>query len=475
MTKPSGLRPRSLPLRARLTLWYTASSGLILLLFASFLYLQLRHSLFTQIDIGLDVVATQAILNIQEENGQLAFDNSENFIQTSRLLNDDFMIYLVGSDGFVLDQLGQEPDAPAWDVPEAGYTTLISNGERWRVHSREVSRGRVTGWIQVVQELEPVEATLQSLQTQMLLGLPLILLLAGAGGFFLAGRALRPIDDITRTAQTIHAEDLQQRLGYTGPADEVGRLAATFDAMLERLQSAFTRERRFTSDAAHELRTPLTALKGRLAVTLSQPRPREVYIETLQEMEGQVDRLIRLSSDLLFMARLDKGQLAQYTETMDVQDFLDAIVDQIEPLAAAKTITLTRVIPPGLIVQGNMDLLIRLFLNVLDNAVKYTPENGHITLEVEQNQATLIIAVKDTGPGISAEHLPHLFERFYRAESDRSRLGQINGTGGAGLGLAIAHDIAQAHGGTIYVESPFQDSHGSAFVIKLPQPTNTHS
>ncbi len=465
----------ALPIRTRLTLWYTASLGLILLLFATYLYLQLRHNLLAQLDIGLDVLATQALLNIRVENERLAFQNMDHIPQTARLLNDDFMVYLVTPDGELWDQLGREPDAPVWDTPAAGYVTLTNQGELWRVYSREVNRGRVTGWLQVVRELEPTLATLQSLRTQILWGLPLAWLLAGIGGFFLAGRALRPIDRITRTAQAIQADELQQRIGYIGPADEVGRLAATLDAMLDRLQSAFARERRFTGDAAHELRTPLTTLKGRLEVTLSQPRPRQAYIETLQEMEGQVNRLIRLSNDLLFMARLDKGQIPLHQETIQVQDFLGSVVDQIRPLAAAKAITLTETIPPELTLHGDMDLLLRLFLNLLDNAVKYTPKNGHITITAEQNQAGLHIAVQDSGPGIPAAHLPHLFERFYRVETDRSRTWEHSDAGGTGLGLAIAYDIVRAHGGAIHVTTPVQNGLGSMFVVQFPLPAHDAS
>lgn len=454
-----------LPLRTRLTLWYTVSLGLILLLFASFLYMQLRRQLLSQLDIGLDVVATQALLNVGVDNERLTFQNLDTLPQTSRLLNDDFMIYLVAVDGSVVDEIGREPDAPAWNTPEAGYVTLTVNGERWRVISRTVERGRVTGWVQVVQELEPVEITLRGLRSQMLIGLPLALLLAGLGGYFLAGHALRPIDQITRTAQAIHADNLQRRIAYTGPADEVGRLAGTFDAMLDRLQASFARERRFTSDAAHELRTPLTALKGRLDVTLSQSRPPQAYVATLQEMQEQVDRLIRLSNDLLFMARLDTGQFISHRETIQAKEFLDAVLDQIRPLAAAKTISINETMPAGLTLYGDMELLIRLFLNLLDNAVKYTPEQGKVTIAAAASHPHIAITITDTGPGIPPEHLPHLFERFYRADLDRGRQGQA---GGAGLGLAIAYDIAQAHGGTISVVTPVQDGHGSTFIVQLP-------
>ncbi|MGH2542672.1 MAG: sensor histidine kinase, partial [Ardenticatenaceae bacterium] len=452
-------------LRIRLTLWYSISLGLILLLFATFLYGQLRRSLLAQVDRGLEVVAAQSLITLDAEDERLAFQPVESDAEAVRQLNDDFVVYLLAPDGSTWDRLGSDDDAPLVTTPAAGYTTVASGDEPWRVYSQPVSIGGTDGWLQVVQELEPVEQTLRSLLAQMLFGVPVAIVLAGIGGFFLASRALRPMDRITRTAQAIHADDLRQRIGYTGPADEIGRLAATLDNMLARLQTAFERERRFTGDAAHELRTPLAALKGRIGVTLSQPRHPSAYVKTLQEMEQQVDRLVRLSNDLLFMARLDQGQPHAQSERIDLGDFLGAIIDQVRPLAEAKAIHLIERIPPGIVIQGQMDLLIRLFLNLLDNAVKYTPVNGQVTVQAQKQAYHVRIEIRDTGPGIAASYLPHLFERFYRVEDDRSRHAQDNGHRGAGLGLAIAHEIVRAHGGTLSVQS--EEGEGTIFFVQL--------
>lgn len=457
-------RPHSLPLRLRLTLWYTASLGLILLLFASFLYLQLRHSLLAQVDVGLDVMATQALLNLASADDRLLFPDQENNPQIIRLLNDDFMLYLLSSEGQLWAELGNEKDAPISPVLELGYQTIATKEGRWRVYQQVIERGRVSGWLQVVQELEPIEQTLNNLLGQMALGLPLALLLASLGGFFLAGRALNPIHQITQTAQAIKASDLQQRIGYTGPDDEVGRLAHTIDQMLARLHTAFERERRFTGDAAHELRTPLTALKGRIGVTLSQPRTPTDYVATLQEMDQQVDRLIRVSQDLLLLARLDQSSTAPAAEQLDLADLLGAIIDQVRPLAENKSITLDVVLPDSIPFDGQTDWLIRLFLNLLDNAIKYTPPQGRITIQGKVLAGTVQITIEDTGPGIPAEHLPHLFARFYRVEGDRTRRGTE--PTGAGLGLALAHEIVRAHGGKLGVQS--EPGQGTAFVVQLP-------
>lgn len=464
------LRPLQIPLRIRLTLWYMLSLGLILLLFTSFLYVQVRRSLIAQVDAALRQAAGQALINLGEDEGQLAFQNVERNPEAVRKLADDFVIHLLTPDGAVLDTLSNERDVPLFPIQAIGSETLLAEGEPWRVYIQDVAIGNQTGQLQIAQELEPVTVTLANLRVQLLWGLPLALLLAGLGGFFLASRALRPIDHITQTAQAISANDLGRRIHYQGPADEVGRLAQTFDTMLDRLQSAFVRERRFTGDAAHELRTPLTALKGRIGVTLSRPRQPAAYQETLQEMEQQVDRLIRLSNDLLFMARLDQAQFQPQHESIALADLIGAVIDQVRPLAELNSVTLTEIIPSDLRLQGDLDLLIRLHLNLLHNAVKYTPTGGRVTVEAAQNGTAVTISISDSGPGIAAEHLPHLFERFYRVEGDRSRGGRDNGRdnepGGAGLGLAIAYEIAWAHGGNLLVQS--EVGRGTTLFVQLP-------
>ena len=458
-----------LPLQWRLTLWYLSTLGLILGLFATFLYVQLRHNLLDQLDTSLQLVASQAVINVDREGDRLAFQNIENQSESARFFDGDFVIYLTAVDGTLWEKNGLNRINTAALPTQAGFAIMHIGDDQWRVYTQEVRADDVAGRLAIIGNLDPIKDTLERLLALMLLGVPLALLLAGLGGYFLARRALTPIVQITQTAQAISASDLHQRLAYQGPEDAVGRLAQTFDTMLDRLQTAFERERRFTGDAAHELRTPLAALKGRSGVTLSQPRQPETYVATLQEMEGQVDRLVRLSNDLLFMARLEQGQMVPHQERIDLPDFLGAVVDQIRPLATAKSITLSETVPAGLHLLGDMDLLIRLFLNLLDNAVKYTPENGRIHIQAGQQKTELHIAIEDSGPGIAQEHLPHLFERFYRAEDARSRLNADGG--GAGLGLSIAYEIARAHGGALRVTS----QPGRGTIVTAVFPTNPDS
>lgn len=452
-----------LPLRARLTVWYTLILGFILLAFSAFVYARVRAGLLAQVDAALTLATNQALLGVAESDGRLTFAESGRNPQALRRLSDDFVIFLLSPNGTVLDTLSSDDQLPRFPSQPSGSATVFAEGDPWRVYSQTITIAGHEGRLLAAQELDPVNTTLLSLEGQLLLGLPLALLLAGLGGYYLAGRALRPIDHITRTAQAISAGNLDRRIAHDGPADEVGRLAQTVDGMLDRLEAAFARERRFTADAAHELRTPLTALKGRLGVTLSRARPVTDYRATLIEMEEQVDRLIRLTNDLLFIARLEQAEFRPRLEDVEVTSLFGSLLDQLRLLAAARSVALVEELPPGLQLRGDIDLLIRLFLNLLDNAIKYTPPAGQVTVRGEKDDRYVTIAIHNTGPSIPAEHLPHLFERFYRVEDDRTR---VAGSGGAGLGLAIAWEITRFHGGDLTAESA--PGRGATFFVRLP-------
>ncbi len=464
------LKPMQLPLRLRLTIWYLLTFALILLLSGFVLYWQVQHELAAQIDTSLQLAASQTQLNVDVEDNHPAFQNVEEVPDLSLRLHEDMAIFLLDFHGVVHDRIGRDEELQPF-LPTVGFQTYSVHDDSLRVYTERVrhSGSSESGWIQVVQSQESVLETLTTLQLQLLGGLPLALALAGIGGYFLASHALAPINSITRTAQKINSNDLAQRIDYVGPPDEIGRLAATFDNMLERLQAAFERERRFAGDAAHELRTPLAALKGRIGVTLSQPRKLIDYTNTLQEMEQQVDRLVRLSNDLLFMARLGQEHLHLHDEAIELDALLGAVVDQVRPLAESKTIAITLTTGEPITIHGEIDLLIRLFLNLLDNAVKYTPEGGRVIVDLHhfKTLSTVEITVSDSGTGVPPEHLPHLFERFYRVEESRTRIWRENGEGGAGLGLAIAHEIATVHGGTLTVQSTV--GQGTTFTVRLPQ------
>lgn len=454
-------------LRIRLTLWYLASLTLILLAFSSFLYWQTRRSLLLQVDASLQLAATQSLLNIDTTNTP-RFEDVPTLLNTLDKIDNNLALQLVASDGTIYQTIGsdlEEDEAEEEDdqfpavLPSSALQTASIGDNVWRIYGENVADDT---WLQVGQSLDLLEDNLAALLSQIIWGMPLALLVAGGGGYLLATGALRPVTKITQTAQSISGDDLSQRIGYVGVKDEIGQLANTFDTMLDRLEDAFVRERRFTNDAAHELRTPLTALKGQIDVTLSQPRSTESYVETLTTLNEQVDRLITLSKSLLFMARLDQGEWQIKRELIDLQDFLPAIIELVQPLAEEKDITVTQQIDP-VTVRGNHDLLIQAVLNLLDNAVSYSDKGDSIAVSAFADGDKVCLRVSDTGIGIESEHLPYLFDRFYRVDASRTHAGGREGTG---LGLAIVQKIVEAHSGTIAVDSTV--GIGTIFTISLP-------
>ncbi|MEC4819622.1 MAG: ATP-binding protein [Scytonema sp. PMC 1069.18] len=451
-------------IRTRLTAWYIFLLGCTLVLFSTYLYVQLENSLLGQLDTALKVAASETFTELVEQKGHPFFiGTTQSQAITRQLADAGFAIRLVAPNGEIWDGIGNYKAIPPMIPKKTGYVNLSKQHKLWRIYSQPLPLSPTVGWLQVAQSLEPISKALEHLLALMLFSCPLVLLVAGFGGLFLAEWALRPIDRIIRTTQAIGPKDFTRRISYRGPLDEVGRLAITIDRMLDRLQAAFEHERRFTADASHELRTPLTVMKGRIGVALSRPRTSMEYETTLKELEQQVNRLIRLANGLLYLTRLDQSKLDYQRDftTIDLSNLLEVLIEQIEPLAEMKEISIVSQINSSLAVLGNSDHLIGLFLNMLDNAIKYTPNQGQITVTAHQEGLQAQINITNTGQGIEPEHLPHLFERFYRAETARSR-----DTGGAGLGLAIAYEIVRLHGGNISVTSQINDS--TTFIVHIP-------
>jgi signal transduction histidine kinase len=281
-------------------------------------------------------------------------------------------------------------------------------------------------------------------------------MIAGGSGFFLSGRALAPIDRITRTARRIAegTENLSTRLDLPRNDDEVGRLAETFDAMLDRLDNAFRREHQFTSDASHELRTPLAAIQSILGQVRAKRRTPEEYEKALADVAEETSRLRALSENLLRLARGDDRIVSR--NPVELSTLLHDVAEVLRPLAEKKSLTLSCDVPDSLTVIGDRDDLVRLFLNLLDNAIKFT-DRGSITISGFKNQrGAASVVCTDTGIGISVEHLARIFDRFYRVDQSRTNEG-------AGLGLALAMQIARAHGAEIGVNST--PGEGTSFTV----------
>jgi heavy metal sensor kinase len=287
-----------------------------------------------------------------------------------------------------------------------------------------------------------------------------VIVLAGIGGLFLASRVLKPVEQITRTAQKIEESDLSQRIAVKND-DELGRLASTLNDMIARLEEAFNRQRQFTADASHELRTPLAIIQAEATLALSKERSEADYRKSLETVSQESTYMSSVIGKLLFLARSDAGKEQLTFEDVDLKDLITGLSSNVEALAADKGIKFTVDAQENLVVNGDKVKLRQLFINILENAVRYTPTGGNILISLTRKESNAFIAISDTGIGIPQEHLPHIFERFYRVDKARSRA-----DGGVGLGMAIAKYIAESHKGNITVES--EVGKGTTFNVTIP-------
>ena len=458
-----------LSIRARLTLWYTGVVVVILLLVSVASYSVLRWHLFSDLDASLFTVA-RALHDVPSADPASPFPPD-----LEPLVRDlfgaefaDALMQLLDAQGRLRSRALRSalPLSPQARVnAQRGVPTLetieLAPGEPARLLTMPVVRGgRVVDLVQVAMPLRRTRHTLWRYAETLLVLVPLGVVLAAAGGWVLARRALRPVDRMSQSALRISAEDLSRRLERRGTGDEIDRLADTLNAMLARLQAAFGEMQRFAADAAHELRTPLTALKGGIEVALRAERPAEEYRRVLTSSLEEVDQLIRLAEDLLLLSRSTAG-LPAVRRTVDLEPLCLEAFEVGVRLAKAKGLTARMGPMTPVVVQGDATALRRALLNLVDNAVKYTPAGGSVVISLERSPAGAALVVEDTGIGIDAADTRRIFEPFVRLDAGRSR-----DTGGSGLGLAIARSIALAHGGTLDVES--RPGAGSRFTIRLP-------
>jgi heavy metal sensor kinase len=323
--------------------------------------------------------------------------------------------------------------------------------------------GKITDLVQVGEDLSAMENALERLRLMLIIFSPLALSLLSFGGWFLAGRLLEPVVHITQTARRINAGNLSQRIPIEDSEDELAQLADTFNSMLARLEDSFNRTKQFTADASHELRTPLAILKGETEVALRWGKDPEELRQTLLSNLEEIDRMGRIIEDLLLLAKSEADELRLDIREFSLGDLLQDLYLQGKTLGEPKniSISLQLQITEDIRIKGDQFQLHRLLLNFVNNAIKYTPENGQVEIRLAVEGGEAVLAVADNGIGIAAEHLPHLFERFYRVDEARNR-----SVGGTGLGLAIVKSIAEAHEGRVEIEST--PGKGSVFSVRLP-------
>jgi signal transduction histidine kinase len=458
-------------IRLRLTLLYSAILALSLVAFSLAVYFIVGRVTFGLVEATLADEAQRLVASHDFRLDHIGYKagkitDPETFIQT---------VNLEGEVAARSDNLGNyfiPLSAAGWQQCRRGeaHTEIVSADEgRLLVYSKPVwgdSEGDMDGVVQLARSLVTYDQSLNTLRNILASGSLVATATTFGLAWALAGAALRPINRLTQTAQTIGVErDFNRRVTYTGPNDEVGQLSTTFNAMLTELQSAYRHlehtlqtQRRFVADASHELRTPLTTIRGNIGLLERQPpisaEDREAVLADTRE---ECDRLVRLINKLLVLARADSG-LALRPEAVPLRPFVDDVCRQARLLASGRAIRCDNA--TAATVLCDRDALKQVLLILLDNALKYTPPLGTITIGTAAAESQVSIHVSDTGPGIPAEALPHIFERFYRVETARS-------SAGAGLGLAIAKELVEAQRGTIAVQS--EVGRGSRFTVALPR------
>lgn len=478
-------------IRVRLTLWYTAVLGLVLILLAGFTYFLYWRNITQRTDSNLaelaNAFATTFEAELQDQTGPEGVKRAADVAMTEHRYRDTVMV-IIDSSGNTLQSSLQ---LPGIDFSKERITPdLFSSGSFRALAVKPETHPGVLGTVRggkaglrafarpltaagrnytlvVLQSLHAQQEMFEDIRETFYWAIPVALLLASLGGYFLARKSLAPVAAMASQARSMGAANLHHRLAVANQRDELGQLALSFNQLLERIEASFEQQRRFVADASHELRTPVAILRGETEVTLSRAdRSPEDYRETLAILRDESQRLAHIIEDLFTLTRADAGQYP-----LDLRDtYLDELAAEAlvraRSLALAKNITLASSIEPDLSIKADEALIGRMLLNLLDNAIKYSPSGSKVELACRREGEGYLVTVSDTGPGIPAELQPRIFERFFRADKARSR--SEGDTGGAGLGLSIARWIAEAHHGRL--ELARSDSSGSMFSVLLPAP-----
>jgi two-component system, OmpR family, sensor kinase len=477
-------------IRFRLTLWFVIILGVVLAVFSVFIYLRqaqdIRSTAITRLNTRL-LILLNTSSESDHDDEQAAFQilaNNPGLV--AAWLQNGEVLAVISTQGSVLQSWGALSSEDIQRLPvqslesgnvrqvrvetgsAIGSTTYLFTGLPFKVSDNSA------GMVLLGTPLDP-DHQLERLLVTLILGNGLMLLIAFFGGLWLADRAMRPVHTITQAARQISETDLSKRLQLPGK-DELVELANTFDDMLDRLQVAFERQRQFTADASHELRTPLTIIELETSRTLSVKRSIPEYERTLRGIQAENQLMIRMVNNLLALARMDAGQVSLQTTPLDLGEVVLEVVERLGPIANGKGVALNIEDAPQVTVQGDRQYLIQMLTNLIENGIKYTIEPDpavNVSLEAitEGERKLACVRVSDNGPGIAAEHLPHLFDRFYQVDASRSRSideeSHINGSSsGTGLGLSIAQWIAHAHQGEMRVSST--PGKGSTFEVILP-------
>ncbi|MDA1229396.1 MAG: heavy metal sensor histidine kinase [Planctomycetota bacterium] len=455
---------KAVSIRWRLTLWYGIVLVALMCGFGIAIYSLMSDAIVRQADAEIDEELGEFQNELQAADTRAAVDAS---LQTFFDLHPDYLFEASLADG---SRLISPIDLSESIIPSAQESIAAVNEHlsrsvdhrgRFRIGNQSVSGNNGTLRIALAIPLEPYERLLHQFLRIALMAGPAVLFCSIAAGYAMACKALSPVEEMRVTAERITAENLSERISTVNPHDELGRLAATFNGMLTRLDISFQELRVFTSDAAHELRTPLAVLRSSLEVALRADRSPERYREVLHDVAEDVEKMCTLADRLLILSREDAGLLLVPDTPVPLNETLQEVINSMQGIAAERILVYQACPQSEAIVKGDADRLRQVWMNLIDNAIQFTASGGQITVRTEVVDGIVRVIVQDSGHGIEVEHLSRVFDRFYRADLAR------NGShGGAGLGLAICKSIVTAHGGDIHIES-FPNS-GTKVTVTLP-------
>jgi len=460
-------------IRARLTAWFAGVLGVVLVALVAAVWWALTDSVTDTIDSSLaDRVAAVERFLSQPGTSQAAEELRDDLREYVALdpgwalirIEDADGVVLYKSDGFTVPRRSDGAAAPT-----PVYLDLSMRGQAVRLLTARIMVRGQPHRVDVALPTGELQEVLAEFRVVVFVLIPLGILAAAIGGYWISGRALAPVDRVTSTARSITADRLDQRLDVPATGDELQRLSETLNAMLDRLSASFEDVRRFTADASHELRTPVSVIRTTAEVALRQARPPEEYRAALDDVLQEAERASTLVEDLLLLARADAGVDQAAREPVDLGGLLFDMQARFAALADARALTLTVQLPDGPAFSVvDRAAIVRLIWILVDNAVKYTPAPGNVELTLKMVPGTItgdgpsvVLTVRDTGIGIAPGDLPRVFDRFYRTDPARSRH-----SGGAGLGLAIAQSIVARHGGRIAIES--EPGRGTSVRVRLP-------
>jgi heavy metal sensor kinase len=463
-------------IKVRLTIWHVLILGVILASFSIFLYLTLADNLHTGLDSKI-----RATAEVIASSYARSLRGSPSLADIERIMREHFGIRPLGRFIQVLDESGRvgEKSTNLKNVELPVSVKTLQEASQGKVIFETIDvpgdyplrlvtfpiivQKRMIGVVQVGSSLEGVTEALRQLLIILVIAVPAALLLTSLAGYFLANKALQPVDEITQTARRIGSGDLSQRISIRNVNDEIGRLASTFNDMIARLNASFEQMKRFTADASHELKTPLTVLKGEVEVGLQRKRQLDEYRRILTSNLEEINRMTRLVEDLLVLSRADMGDFPIEQSPVDVTHVAQGVWEDLLLLARDKGVDLRFVGDGTTRVIGDSLRLRQLFLNLVENGIKYTAPGGEVEVRVRRDDVDgmATIDVVDSGIGIETQYLSRVFDRFFRVDKARSR-----DTGGTGLGLSICRSIVEAHRGEISVTST--PGKGSIFRVKIP-------